>query len=286
MILVGATTENPFFTINSALVSRSRIFQFQPLSSDDIKTLLLRAVADPRPRPGPIPGPSARRRPGVPGRNERRRRPPGAFGAGGRRALQPASGRSSSPARWPRSRCSGRRAIRSRRRRALRLDQRADQEHSRQRSRRGPLLAGADARRRRGRALSRPAAGDPGQRGRGQRRSGRAAAGGGRGPRLRAGRAARMPAHLGPGGDLSGLRTEVERGHGRHRRGPRRRARGPPAARAGPSSRFALRRREALGPRARLPVRARRRERPSPRRIISASSASTIGRSIAASRKN
>jgi putative ATPase len=47
VILVGATTENPFFTVNSPLVSRSRIFQFQPLSNDDIKTLLLRAVADP-----------------------------------------------------------------------------------------------------------------------------------------------------------------------------------------------------------------------------------------------
>jgi putative ATPase len=46
VILVGATTENPFFTVNSPLVSRSRIFQFQPLSIDDIKTLLLRAVAD------------------------------------------------------------------------------------------------------------------------------------------------------------------------------------------------------------------------------------------------
>ena len=46
MILVGATTENPFFTINSALVSRSRMFQFEPLSADDIKTLLRRAVAD------------------------------------------------------------------------------------------------------------------------------------------------------------------------------------------------------------------------------------------------
>jgi putative ATPase len=45
-ILVGATTENPFFTINSALVSRSRVFQFEPLSADDIKTLVLRAVAD------------------------------------------------------------------------------------------------------------------------------------------------------------------------------------------------------------------------------------------------
>jgi putative ATPase len=45
-ILVGATTENPFFTINSALVSRSRVFQFEPLSNDDIKSLILRAVAD------------------------------------------------------------------------------------------------------------------------------------------------------------------------------------------------------------------------------------------------
>jgi putative ATPase len=46
VILVGATTENPFFTVNSPLVSRSRIFQFQPLASDEIKTLLLRAIAD------------------------------------------------------------------------------------------------------------------------------------------------------------------------------------------------------------------------------------------------
>ena len=46
VILVGATTENPFFTINSALVSRSRVFQFEPLSTDDIKTLIRRAVAD------------------------------------------------------------------------------------------------------------------------------------------------------------------------------------------------------------------------------------------------
>jgi putative ATPase len=44
--LVGVTTENPFFAINSALVSRSRIFQFQPLASDHVKTLLRRALAD------------------------------------------------------------------------------------------------------------------------------------------------------------------------------------------------------------------------------------------------
>lgn len=44
--LIGATTENPFFAINSPLVSRSQIFEFQPLSHDDIKKLLGRAIAD------------------------------------------------------------------------------------------------------------------------------------------------------------------------------------------------------------------------------------------------
>jgi putative ATPase len=46
VVLVGATTQNPFFVLNSALVSRSRIFQFEPLTSDDIKALLRRALAD------------------------------------------------------------------------------------------------------------------------------------------------------------------------------------------------------------------------------------------------
>ena len=46
VVLVGATTENPFFTINSALISRSRVFQFEPLSTEQIKTLIQRALAD------------------------------------------------------------------------------------------------------------------------------------------------------------------------------------------------------------------------------------------------
>ncbi|MGD9126869.1 MAG: replication-associated recombination protein A [Planctomycetia bacterium] len=45
-ILVGATTENPFFTINNALVSRSQIFQFEALDEEQIKQLLHRAIAD------------------------------------------------------------------------------------------------------------------------------------------------------------------------------------------------------------------------------------------------
>lgn len=46
IVLVGATTSNPFFAVNSALVSRSRVFEFQPLSIEDIKGLLRRALAD------------------------------------------------------------------------------------------------------------------------------------------------------------------------------------------------------------------------------------------------
>ncbi len=46
VILVGATTQNPFFAITSALVSRSRVFEFKPLSSDDIAGLIRRALAD------------------------------------------------------------------------------------------------------------------------------------------------------------------------------------------------------------------------------------------------
>ncbi|HEY3245691.1 MAG TPA: replication-associated recombination protein A [Phycisphaerae bacterium] len=46
VILIGATTENPFFAINSPLVSRSQIFQFEPLSEEDIATLIRRALTD------------------------------------------------------------------------------------------------------------------------------------------------------------------------------------------------------------------------------------------------
>jgi putative ATPase len=44
--LVGATTENPYFAVNSALVSRSSLFQFKALTEDEIKTVIRRAVAD------------------------------------------------------------------------------------------------------------------------------------------------------------------------------------------------------------------------------------------------
>ncbi len=46
VILIGATTENPFFEVNGALISRSQIFELKPLSIDDIKELITRALTD------------------------------------------------------------------------------------------------------------------------------------------------------------------------------------------------------------------------------------------------
>lgn len=47
VILVGATTENPFYSLTGPLVSRSRIFRLETLSIDEIKEVLRRAIADP-----------------------------------------------------------------------------------------------------------------------------------------------------------------------------------------------------------------------------------------------
>lgn len=46
VILIGATTENPYFEVNSALISRSIVFELKALSEEDIKTLIHRAVYD------------------------------------------------------------------------------------------------------------------------------------------------------------------------------------------------------------------------------------------------
>jgi putative ATPase len=46
VILVGITTANPFFAVNGALISRSRVFEFQPLSVVEIKTIVRRALTD------------------------------------------------------------------------------------------------------------------------------------------------------------------------------------------------------------------------------------------------
>src|SRR5436190_434100 len=46
IILIGATTQNPFFAINSPLLSRSQIFTFEPHTREQVKTMVRRALAD------------------------------------------------------------------------------------------------------------------------------------------------------------------------------------------------------------------------------------------------
>ena len=46
IVLIGASTQNPFFAIIPALSSRSQIFEFKPLTDDDIRSIILRALAD------------------------------------------------------------------------------------------------------------------------------------------------------------------------------------------------------------------------------------------------
>ncbi len=47
IIMIGATTENPYFEVNKALVSRSRIFQLKPLTGEDLHQIARQALADP-----------------------------------------------------------------------------------------------------------------------------------------------------------------------------------------------------------------------------------------------
>jgi len=46
VVLIGATTENPFFEVNKALVSRSRVFRLLPLEEDDLRAVARQALAD------------------------------------------------------------------------------------------------------------------------------------------------------------------------------------------------------------------------------------------------
>ena len=81
---IGATTENPFFSVVGPLLSRSLLLTLEPLSDDDIREVIARALADERGLGGrDHPGRRRRRPPGPAGW---RGRPPGADLPGGGRA--------------------------------------------------------------------------------------------------------------------------------------------------------------------------------------------------------
>ena len=88
--LIGATTHNPFFFVNSPLVSRSQIFELQPLSEDDLCDLLRRALGDAERGLGGLKIQADERGPRAPGQTGGRRRPQSPQRARNRGADHPA----------------------------------------------------------------------------------------------------------------------------------------------------------------------------------------------------
>ena len=60
VVLIGATTENPYFEVNSALISRTRIYELRALTDEDLVTLLRRAEPSASPTTSPRSWPRAR----------------------------------------------------------------------------------------------------------------------------------------------------------------------------------------------------------------------------------
>ena len=208
-MLVGATTENPYFEVNSALLSRCRVYELRRLEDEHVLALLRRALGDPdrghrrtRPRWPTTPWSSSpRARAATPARRSPRSSSRARRRAGAKVTLAPRRGRA--PAQGG--------ALRQGRRPPLRHDLGLDQVHARVGPGRGAALPGDDARGRRGPALHRAPDGDPGERGHRQRRPAGAAGGGGGGACRRARRDAGVRAEPGPGGGLPGACPEVER---------------------------------------------------------------------------
>ncbi len=251
--LIGATTENPYFEINSALLSRCALFEFLPHTPDDLTQLVERGAADLHADLGEGMAAAIAEASGGDGRaalamlelawsTAKSRGVAGRSGRGDRGGDEAAG------------------AVRPRRRRALRRRVGVHQEHARLRSRRGHLLAGGDDRGRRGSEVHRPARDRVRLRGRRQRRSARARDRRGRGARGGVRGAAGGAHQPRPGRRLRGAGAEVERGdHGHRRRPGGGAAVGQPDA-AGLDPRRPLSGRQGAGPRRRLrlPARARR----------------------------
>ena len=197
--LVGATTENPYFEVNSALVSRVQVYEFRKLGDDDVRRRCCAARStDER----GLAGAGARRGRGA-------RLPRGALGRRRARRARRARGggrdgrRRHGDDRGRRGRDAAQGgALRQGRRPPLRHDLRLDQGDARVRPRRVAALPRDHARGRRGRALHRAPDGDPRERGHRQRRPARARDRGRRRARGRARRPAGVRAQPRPGGGL------------------------------------------------------------------------------------
>ena len=156
--LIGATTENPYFSLNTPLLSRCLLLRLEPLTAEDLRALLRRALEDADRGLGGPRRHGDRRRARAPGGDRRRRRQDGAHrprGGGARGVLGRLGGGDARP-RGRRRPAQGRR-VRPAGRRALRRDLRVHQVDPRLRPRRRPVLAGADARGGRGPPLHRAA---------------------------------------------------------------------------------------------------------------------------------
>lgn len=143
--LIAATTENPYFSIISPLLSRSLLLTLEPLTDEDLRALLRRALTDERGLGGAVTLPEAAESHLL--RIAAWRRPARADRAGGGRRSGPRQARAGDHAgdaggdRRPR-----RREVRPRRRPALRRGERPDQVDPRLRRGRGPALPGPDDR--------------------------------------------------------------------------------------------------------------------------------------------
>ena len=204
---IGATTENPSFEVNSALLSRAAVYVLEPLAEDELGQLLDRALAAGAPRLA-----LARRSACDADRVRRRRRSPARQSG---RVSRDGRGRRPHGTDRHRVRRGDDRAepapLRQGRRGVLRPDLGAAQGGARLASRCRALLDVPDARRRRRSALRRPAAHPHGDRGHRTRRSARAVADDGSRRDLRTARHAGRRAGAGGGRALSRVRGQVER---------------------------------------------------------------------------
>ncbi len=257
IVLIGATTENPSFEVNAALLSRSKVYVLKPLSPEAIRRIVSRAVTDrDRGLGGAVAVDRRRRARGDRAIRQRRRAHRAQSSRHGRRRRGGGPANYASAHRGPGA--EPRAPLRQDGRRALQPDLGAPQVHAQQRSRRVGVLAGAHARGGRGSALRRTTARALRLGGHRQRRSA--------GPRHRRRgqgcralrRHARRKHRPGAGRDLPGDRAKEQRRLRSVSGSRRRRGKGSGRAGSAPPPQRTDRAHEAAGLREGLSLRPRR----------------------------